>query len=204
MAGRLRAPLMVGPGASGFTLLELLVAIVLCGLLLAGLLQGTRFGILASSISDRMTRGNDDLNIMDSTVRHLIEGMNPGEALGRAPMSGGSDWLKCIAALPKASQSAPVRGMIAELRLDDSHRLVLRWRPYLHSTHLGPAPAPTDTELLRGVERIAISYWVPGGNWTSAWHADELPVLVRVRLQFAEGDSRHWPDIVAAPGLDRP
>jgi general secretion pathway protein J len=95
--------------------------------------------------------------------------------------------------------------MRATLKVDASHRLVLRWWPSLHARRLRPQPpAPTETELLRGVSRIELSFWRTGGNWVSSWQSADLPALVRVRLQFPRGDPRHWPDIVAAPRLDRP
>jgi len=98
----------------------------------------------------------------------------------------------------------PSRRMSAELRVDADHRLILLWRPYLRATRLRPMPAPRSTELLRGVSRISMFYWEPTGHWTNTWRATDLPALVRVRLSFPDGDSRHWPDIVAAPGIDRP
>lgn len=188
--------------AGGFTLLELLVTIVVGGLLLVSLSQGTRFGLLAWATDARLTRGNDDLQIMDSTVRHLIQGMDPGAVRAPAPMAGGGDRFECLTALPNGFGASPSRRMSAELLVDGDHRLVLRWRPYLRATRLGPMPATRDTELLSGVSRIAVSYWSPSGSWVSTWHGGQLPTLVRVRLWFPDGDPRRWPDIVAAPGLE--
>jgi general secretion pathway protein J len=81
---------------------------------------------------------------------------------------------------------------------------MLRWRPYLRATRLRPLPPPNETELLRGVSRIELAFWRPGGGWVSTWRSPDLPALVRVRLDFPSGDPRHWPDIVASPALDRP
>lgn len=195
---------MRGRSAGGFTLLELLVAIVVAGLLMLSLAQGTRFGLLAWSTDARLSRGNDDLDIMDRTVRHLIEGMDPGTLRAPAPMAGGGDRLECVTALPDASDAGPIRRMSVELLLDGNHRLLLRWRPYLNVMHLRPLPAPRTTELLRGVSRIEMSYWTPSGHWVNSWQEPDLPALVRVRLRFPDGDVRHWPDIVAAPGLEHP
>jgi general secretion pathway protein J len=199
-----RPGLTAAPQSHGFTLLELLVALAVFGFLLVGLTQGTRFGLLAWATSARLSVGNDDLDTVDATLRHLIEGINPGDDLDPAPMSGGSDRLDCVTALPNASDAMPVRRMRAALLVDGAHRLVLQWRPYLNAMHLGPLPRATDTELLRGVARLELFYSRPGGGWVSTWRGTDLPTLVRVRLLFPTGDSRHWPDIVAAPLLDRP
>jgi general secretion pathway protein J len=189
---------------NGFTLFDLLVAIVLFGLLFVGLLHGTRFGLLAFTAHERLRQGTDDLSILDSTVRNLIENMDPGAGLGSAPISGSGEWLKFASTLQQAStRLLPGQRVTAELRLDGDHRIILRWRPLSHAARQWPLPAPTDTELLRGVSRIAFSYWRGGGTWVSEWQEPELPALVRIRLEFPEGDTRRWPDIVAAPGLDR-
>lgn len=188
---------------AGFTLLELLVALAVFGFVLIALAQGTRFGLSAWATDVRLTSGNDDLNTVDATVRHVIEGMNPGDDLDPAPMSGGSDRLDCLTELPNASSAMPVRRMRAALLVDGAHQLVLRWQPYLHAVSLRPS-ATTDTVLLRDVARLRLSYWQPGGRWVGAWHGTDLPALIRVRVEFIGGDIHHWPDIVAGPRLDRP
>jgi general secretion pathway protein J len=89
----------------------------------------------------------------------------------------------------------------ARLELDTERRLVLRWRPY--APHARPAGF-TETELLRGVARLELAYWRPDAGWSAEWEGGELPALIRIRLGFAPTDRRRWPDLVVAPGLDRP
>ena len=190
---------------SGFTLIEVVIALTVLGFLFVGLAQGVRFGLAAWSAEMRRTGGEDDFRTLDNTLRHVIEGIDPGDDLNPARLVATSDWLDCITALPYASGATPSRQMRATLRVDADHRLVLRWWPSLHARRLRPQPAaPTETELLRGVSRIELAFWRPGGDWVSSWQSADLPALVRVRLQFPRGDPRHWPDIVAAPRLDRP
>jgi general secretion pathway protein J len=189
---------------AGFTLLEMLVALTVLGFILIGLAQGMRFGLLAWSAETRLSAGNADLETVDTTLRHLIEGAAPGDDLDPAPFIGTSDRLGCITALPNAAGPSPHRRIQAILMVDAHHRLVLRWRPYIHATPLRPQPASTDTDLVNDVARLQIAYWRPGGAWLNAWNASDLPTLVRVRVEFGHGDPRHWPDIVAATRLDRP
>ena len=189
---------------NGFTLLELLVALTVLGFLLVGLAQGVHFGLLAWRTGVRLTNSNDDFNTLDSTLRHLIEGADPGDDLDAAPFVASSDRLDCITALPSVGDPTGSRRMRATLLVDAGHRLILRWLPYLHAKRVGPPPPVTDTELLRGVARIELAFWRPGGGWVSAWRVPNLPTLVRIRLRFPAGDARHWPDIVAAPLLDPP
>jgi general secretion pathway protein J len=151
-----------------------------------------------------LTSSNDDFNTLDSTLRHLIEGADPGDDLDPAPFVGGKDSLDCVTSMPAAGAPTGDRRMQAVLLVDAAHRLVLRWRPYLHAQRLGPLPRSTDTELLRGVSRMELAYWRPGGGWISSWRSPDLPRLMRIHLEFPAGDARHWPDILAAPRLDRP
>jgi general secretion pathway protein J len=189
---------------NGFTLLELLVALAVLGFLLAGLAQAVHFGLLAWATEVRLSSGSDDFTTLDSTLRHLIEGADPGDDLDPAPFVGARDHLECLTALPDAAGPMLRRRMQAVLLVDGAHRLTLRWRPYLRATRLGPQPSLTETELLRGVSRMEVAFWRPGGGWVSSWNSPDLPELVRIRLEFPSGDARHWPDIVAAPLLDRP
>ena len=188
---------------NGFTLLELLVALTVLGFLFVVLAQGVHFGLLAGATEMRLTSGNDDFNTLDNTLRHLIEVVEPGDDLDPAPFTATADSLDCITVLPNASGSTSGRRVQATLLVDPEHRLVLRWRPSLHARQLRP-PAPSEAELLRGVSRLELAFWRPGGGWVSTWRSPDLPTLVRVRLHFPAGDLRHWPDIVAAPALDRP
>jgi general secretion pathway protein J len=189
---------------NGFTLLEILVALIVLGFLLIGLAQGVHFGLLAWGTEVRLTSGNDGFTTLDDTVRHIVEGADPGDDISAAPFVGSRDRLECITALPNAAGPSPNRRIHAMLLVDSDHRLVLRWRPYLHATRLGAPPPPTETELLRGVSRMELAFWRPGSGWVSSWQSPNLPTLVRVRLLFPAGDQRRWPDIVAAPVLDRP
>jgi general secretion pathway protein J len=189
---------------NGFTLLELLVALTVLGFLFAGLAQGVHFGLLAWATETHLTGGNDDFNTLDSTLRHLIEVADPGDDLDSAPFAANRDRLDCITVLPNAYGGMLGRRIRATLLVDADHRLMLRWQPSARATRLRGPPEPTETELLRGVSRIELAFWRPGGAWVSAWRSPDLPTLVRVRLHFPPGDPRRWPDIVAAPILGRP
>jgi general secretion pathway protein J len=189
---------------NGFTLLEILIVLTILGFLFVGLAQGVRFGLLAQATEAHLTSGNDDFNTLDNTLRHLIEIVDPGDDLDSAPFTANGDRLDCITALPSASGATPDRRIHATLLVDDHHRLVLRWQPSARALNLRPPSPPIDTELLRGVSRIELAFWRPGGDWLSTWRSPDLPTLVRVRLHFPAGDRRHWPDIVAAPLLNRP
>jgi general secretion pathway protein J len=195
----------IAPARSrGFTLLEVLVALAVFGLLLAGLTQGMRYGLQARRTQARISANHDDLDAAGRALRHMIERMDPGDGADPAPIAASRDRLEFITSLPDATGSPPARRVEATLLLDRAHRLILRWRPYLHARPLLPAPEPLTTELVSDVARMEFSYWRPARGWVTDWRFDDLPALVRIRLVFSPGDPRRWPDIVAAPGLNAP
>jgi general secretion pathway protein J len=178
---------------AGFTLMEVLVALLVLGLLLAGLTQGTRFGTMAWRRQSDMVAERDQLDAIDRTLRQLIAG-----SLLRN--SENPDQLSFTGALPEAVGLAGRRADMT-LLVDDHHQLTLRWSPRRHERLLsGPLPT-TDTRLLDNVERIDIAYWHNGDNATPAgWRQDgddaAASQLVKLTVIFAESDKRHWPSVI--------
>jgi len=193
--------------AAGFTLLELLVALSVLGMLLVGLAQGMRLGLRAWEAQERMLSRQGDLVAVDRALRRLVEQMHPGSEARPARLVGGAGGMAFVTELPMAAGTLPTRRAEVAL-LVASGRLVLRWTPRLHARGAAP-PSVTETELLRGIERLELAYLHPGtaaggGVWVSAWEEPTLPALLRIRLVFPPGDPRRWPDILAAPRAERP
>jgi general secretion pathway protein J len=188
---------------AGFTLLEVLVSLVVLGCVVLALGQGVRFGVTASNAQARMADADEEFVVVTRTLRRLITLMDPGTEDAPAVLVAGPHSLGFVSALPTATESATGSPVDVMLLMDAAQRLVLRWRPYLHATWLGPPPPMTDTELARGVRQLDLAYLRPGGGWTTTWRGRALPALVRIHLTFAPGDPRHWSDVTVAPLLDR-
>ncbi len=190
-------------GEAGFTLLEIVVALVVLGILLVTLSQGVRFGLAAYDRQDGMVATAGRLEAVDRTLRRLITLLDPGTSVDGDSVVGTHHGLAFRAPLPPAAADhatgVPADGL-SDLRLsvNDRHQLVLAWLPHRHVLPTGPAPAPHETVLLDGVERIDVDYW-GSGTWHQQWHETRAPALIRIRLVFPDGDHRRWPDIVAAP-----
>jgi general secretion pathway protein J len=198
-----------GDRPSGFTLLEMLVALVVLALLMVGLTQGVRAGL---ALRQAQIHRLDDTAELDAVMRLLRT------VLGQLPMmpdgsrllttdngdvfTGAVDRVSFVGNLPS--------GLGTQRRADvtlslDGRRLMLSWRPHRHDHPFAALPPPTQTVLLHGVERIELAYWgAPQGDagsagWQSVWENPAAPDLIRLRLVFPKSDPRHWPDLITAP-----
>ena len=184
---------------AGFTLLEVLAATVVLGLIISMLTQGLNFGLLAA----RLTSGaqGQDLLAADQALRRLIQRADPGTYPDPATLRGTADVLSLTTELPSAAGLA--QRADAEL-LVASGRLVMRWRQHRHAEAFGPGPAWQEAVLADGVGRVVFAYQGRGASgWSPAWKGERLPTLVQVQLVFIGGGGLRWPPIVAAP-LRRP
>jgi general secretion pathway protein J len=189
--------------ARGFTLLEMLVALAVFGLLLVGLSQTVRFGLTAWRQDARLSNGKTDLEAVDRSLRSIVENFDPGEDNAAPSIEGSPDSLTGVTRLRvPGSGLTPVRIEAGVAVSGD--RLVLRWRPHHHWTPLGAAVSLQQTELMSGVGRLQIQYWQKTGVWTSNWHQPDLPLLIRFRVTLTGTHAPRWPDIIVAPLISRP
>lgn len=186
---------------AGFTLLEILVALVVLGFLMAGLAQGVRFGMQAWEVQTRKIAVGGDLDAVDRALRRLIEQADPGDPTEDSPFAGSAHTLSLVTRLPLAAAGGPTRDAMVGVGIDSGHRLVLRSASQPHAARLGVAPPATQTVLLDNVDYVNFGYWKGGAKpgWATSWGSPELPGLVRVSIGFRPGDGRHWPDLLAQP-----
>jgi len=194
---------------SGFTLLEMLVVLVVLGFLMVGLTQGVRAGLTMWGAQARRVSETADLDAGARVLRRLLSRISllsaGGIFLGASStekFEALPDSLVFVGDLPTGFGTT----RRADITLDlHEGRLVLRWTPRRHELSTAPPPEPIVTELIRGVERLDLAYWgspSPGepAGWQSQWdRRDKIPEIIRVRLGFASGDRRRWPDLIAAP-----
>ena len=197
---------------AGFTLLEILVALVVFGFLFIGLNQGARTGFALWDAQARRIGETEELDATARVMRSLLTGIPilPVTAADTAPqaiaITGEADSLAFVGDLP-TGLGATRRADIA-LTLH-AGRLILGWAPRRHAAPGAPPVAPTETELIRGVGRLELAYFGAASSgqtplWHAQWPGPRLPLLIRVRLRFAKGDSRQWPVLIAAPQLSVP
>ncbi len=178
----------------GFTLLEVLVALVVLGFLMAGLAGGVRLGMQAWNAQDRAIAVHGDLDAVDRVLRRLIEQADPGDPTHAAGIAGDASRLVLETRLPAASD----RAVDAALLVDARHQLVLRWAPRRFGKPIGPPPPTQDTELLDGVASVQFAYW-PRGAPMARVSAGAAPGTARtLRPWSASG----WPSPMP-PGTGR-
>jgi len=192
------------PGQSGFTLLEILVALAVLGFLVLGLAQGVRTGLTLWAAQTRRVSETAELDAVARVLRTLLSEIPaPPSAGATSPteIKGLPDSLEFVGDLPTGLGDTRRANIAIELRRG---RLVLSWTPRRHEISSAPPAPPIETELLGGVDRLELAYWgapetgQPTG-WQAHWDGPEFPALIRLRLAFAKGDRRRWPDLLASP-----
>jgi general secretion pathway protein J len=173
-------------GENGFTLLELLIAITILGLLLVALTNGVRFAGQAWETQTKRIERQGDLDAVQNILRQLI---TPAKRF-----SGSSFSLKFVGPLPVALARGGLYDI--ELRILNG-QLVLVWQPHFR----GPAATMQQsvTELAKDVTGLGLAYYVPGAGWLPT-NSNKTPALVRIAMQAEDG--RRLPPLIIAPMID--
>lgn len=166
---------MIRRGSTGFTLIEVLVALAIFGILsiLAYQALGQTFSN-ADLLNERMDRlraiqqamrvvGNDLRLAAPRPVRDPLTGTlvpavrtQPGTEFALEVTRGG--WPN-PASLPRGTLQR------AQYRVDDGELVRLHW----NVLDAGLSNEPVITVLLDQVESIVLNYLQPGGDWTDQW-----------------------------------
>ena len=189
---------------AGFTLLEIIVAVVVLGFILAGLVQGARFGINAWDVQTRLTDNAAEMERVDRVLRLIVEQATPPLAADDKPFSGQEHRMILVTRLPDQPPTQPVRRAQIAVGVDDQHRLLLRWQPHPNAIALKPVPPPSQIVLCEGVDHLDLSYRQAvgdGGRWRTTWDDSALPALVTMHIVLQSGH-RQIPTIQAATMID--
>lgn len=200
----------------GFTLLELLIAITLLGLILVLLFGGLRLGVRSW---DAAQRNVDTMNAVRS-----VEGFLRGEmgrvypyrwksGLGgpRLAFIGERYKLSFVAPLPSRIGGGGLYLMSMELEQSGNEKRIV-WKQVPVSAQMQDFSALAEAREMElvstemgGVEEAWLSYFGQEGDgaepvWTDRWQNDKrLPQLIRVQVRLKRG--AEWPEFVVAPML---
>lgn len=191
--------------ASGFTLLELLIAMSLLALVFAALTGGLRFGTQAWRLSADRLSESDNLQLVYRTMRRQIStsvAVTPalGTAQRQTAFEGHRDRLSFVGMAPALAMNPGLFLLSYSLVPDDvGQALTFRW------DRLESAATRSDGDnvepLLRRVRSVRFSYFgqVDDGEprWVNEWRDQEiLPRLVRINVEFADPGRMPWPEII--------
>lgn len=191
--------------AQGFTLLELLVAVVLLAIVMLLAMNGLRFGARSWEAHQVRTEAGAAVHVVRDLLQRQLTLAVPHvarEVTGeRLVFEGGAQRLRFVAPLARA-HGAPRRALISLAPETDgtgaARALVLEHAPLDPTAAALRTLEPSRVVLLEGVEGLRFDYYGSSHprqaeRWTARWPPDasQLPRLVRLRVGLV-GDE---PDI---------
>jgi general secretion pathway protein J len=199
----------------GFTLVELLVALTLLGLISVLLFGGLRFGARAWDAGESRLAALGEVEAVQTLLRRQLAQITVPRQVrtedGRSPMFAGSAGsLRYVAPLPARTGL----GGLYVFDLDTGgagEGLSLAWRVHRPDVPLAERNQELAGErlLLPGAAAVRFSYY--GRHrpeeplaWRDDWDAaSTMPLLIRVEVSFPAGDGRRWPELIVAPMFGR-
>lgn len=194
---------MKAEGEAGFTLMELLIAISILGLIMLTLFSGLRFGARVWDRSERHMADVGDIARVQALLRRQIGQAYPAYVVasptqGRVDFVGEADRITILGPAPRSlAEAGRARVTFRTERAGEGLALVMDARPEL----AGDA-AQRSERLLTQLKRFKISYFGQASRaapaiWHDNWPASaRLPSLIRIEAELEDG---RWPPLTIAP-----
>jgi general secretion pathway protein J len=203
-------------GQAGFTLLELLVALTLLGLVLAVIFGELRFTTRAWDAADAKLDRNGELLSVHSFVRQRLQQIHvrppnvvPDGENSPVIFDGNSRSMEFLGTMPaNVSEGGFYEISLSSQIGEDGNELFISWRPFDEDGTRRVADTSDNSRvLLRGVREVRFSYFGQTGDnvtpqWWDIWPSrDAAPSLIRLRVSFEDDDPRSWPELMVAPAV---
>lgn len=201
---------------SGFTLVELLVAIVLLGFIALLAFGGLRIAFAAWRVTDRDA---SDPQSVQYLLRSWIAAAEPAPLLsadGGQPVAfqGDPESLSFVTRLPdRFGVPGLYRVSLVLSRRAEQNSLRLHWSLFkpdssFESWQADETAPDAQATLVENIGRVRFRYFGRlADDQDAAWHDswDEqpgLPQLLMMEMSFRPEDGRRWPTLLVAPRLD--
>jgi general secretion pathway protein J len=182
---------------AGFTLLELMIALSIVGVLLAIAFGGLRMGIVAwTRGEERAEAQQHDRGLSQILVRTIGSAYPYQGPLGEAPekrwlFKGEEHRVELVTQTPPYPGTVQAAFTAVIISLDDDAQgraLVVRQRVLPNREPFTKAVVVLRDPAIQGLD---LSYLSPEGGWGESWDADEekkLPSAIRIRFSTQRGD----------------
>lgn len=202
----------------GFTLMEVLLATALLGIMMLLLTGSLRIGADSWEAGEERMAKASRLFIVESFLRRHIASLLPVSGVNKngemePAFRGTATSLDYVASLPDQLEGGGLyRFKLYVAGQDDQRALRVSIVPYQSDPNQSKAePKPIDDlAIVEPVKNITFSYYGPettGGNvpppngprgkWTDTWKEYQLPTLIRIDIEPEDEDP--WPTVLIAP-----
>jgi general secretion pathway protein J len=189
--------------AAGYAIAEMLASLVILGMIGTLMISGITTGRRVWERMDANDVAAESVAGAQLLLRERIESAFPATRNDTVPpfadFDGKADALSFLGEARDSERPTALRRY--RLALDTNGDLVLS---AVSDVALNQAVPSEVLVLLRGVQDFDVGYFGPQPKGPPAWqlsweHQASLPQLVRIRLQFEQGDRRAWPELLVKP-----
>lgn len=205
------------PGrATGFTLVELLLAITLMSILLGLTYSGLRAATQSSQRGEVLLAAGGELRASHQFIRRQLNQMLPlsfAETDETQPLrivfQGDASHIQFVAPMPGYLGSGGPQVQLIEVVRGDNDESVVQFSHALLQGYTEDRLYDREPViLLEGISSAGFEFLGKDEEgeltgWTTVWDMEEtLPVAVRLDLEFSEGLNLRWPDLAAGVRVD--
>lgn len=200
---------------SGFTLLELLIALTLLGMILVLLFGGLRLGVRSWDASQKQVDSLNSIRSLENFLRQELSLIYPyvwkNASEGRVAFLGERNRLSFVAPLPSRVGGGGLYLVSVELQQRSKVQSIF-WKHIPLSSQMQNFSALAEipemvlaASDLDNVEEIWLTYFgqeneSAAPRWLDRWeNSIRLPMLIRVQVKLS--NNAQWPDFVVAPML---
>ena len=199
--------------SAGLTLMELIVALAIVGLLALLLFGGLKYGSRVWNRTVARSQAMDDVLTAQRFLRGRLNLLDPflpadNPALRHGPVEGTADAVAFSAPLPQSGdQHGLYRYRLYVGRNKGQESLWVAWRLDRNGAPAGASDADWQSErLVENIQSLTIDYFdtssLGAPRWVPDWRERRTPpALVRIRVAFNAQDLRRWPALIVRPRL---